>query len=620
VLITVAICGLALWLTGNGERVYDPASICLTLGIGTGLSRLLSDSFYTTLRWALVMQQRADKLLVESQDRAGKLNSTVRSLELTSNLLKRSNRELEIARRFADEARHMKEQFAANISHELRTPLNLILGFSEMMYLSPDVYGTMEWPSSLRGDVYHINQSSAHLLSLIDDILDLSRYEMAQFTLNRASACLELHLRSAAEIAAGLLRGRPIQLEVSIEPGLPALDIDETRIQQVLLNLLSNAQRFTKAGTIRLAAKKTGSDVIISISDTGSGIPADKLPRIFDEFYQVDGSLRRNSGGAGLGLAICKRFVEAHEGRIWVESQEGAGTTFYFSLPVPGTQPPTSYPHLVNPIGLTQPSTRPCVLVVDPDPDVATLISRHIDSVGVVHLQDSSQLETALAAHPVIAVVRNVSPTAEIQRHSEQDMHRYAAPVIECSLPSHAWVAQDLSVTACLTKPITAQQLWREIYRLDSIQDVLIVDDDQGFGQLVERMLEMKSGTDRGMDHPPMRLPFHVRHAYDGRQALRAMRGRRPDLVLLDLAMPSMDGFQTLAQMRQEPDLAGIPVILLTVTSYAEDVLRHRAGRITIEQQQGMQPIEVLRYLQAIIGSLQLSYTNRMAVARVSSC
>lgn len=573
------------------SRDYAAPAIMIALLIGAGLSWLVTNTLFTALQWARVMQRRADELLEEAQKNQAELKRTLKSLELANYQIERSNQELEIARAHAEEARRMKEQFAANISHELRTPLNLIVGFSEMMYFSPEVYGDVMWSATLRRDIYQIHRSSVHLLEMIDDILDLSRFEMSTFTLNKETVNIEPLLQSAVEIASALLRGRPVELTLLIEPGLPALHIDTTRVRQVVLNLLSNAQRFTTQGAIRVKAERARDEVVISVSDTGVGIPPDKLSRVFEEFYQVDGSLRRNHEGAGLGLAICKRLVEAHDGRIWVESEVGRGSTFYVALPIPGARPPIARPKRVNPLKEPSLEKYPHVLVIDPDPTVTALISRHVDGYEFLHLPDEDRLNEHIALENARVVIRNTPP--DRASRSDQLVCRLGGvPIIECSLPSHAWIASALGVTACLTKPITLEQLSRTVGQLAPCREVLIVDDDRGFGELVERML-----TASGM-------VGEVRHAYDGEQALRAIRERRPDVILTDLAMPVMDGFEMLSQLRHMPEADGIPVILLTVTSYAEDALRYHPGRLTVTRDIGFQPFETLSCLQSLLDSL----------------
>ncbi len=433
-------------------------------------------------------------------------------------------------------------------------------------------------------------------MEMIDDILDLSRFEMAGFTLSKEPTPLEQLLRGAAEIAQDLFRGRPVSLEVDIAPDLPTLEIDRTRIRQVVLNMLNNAQRFTEAGAVRLTAERTEREVVISISDTGPGIPADQLQKIFDEFYQVDRSLRRSHKGAGLGLAISKRFVEAHDGRIWAESQEGHGATFFFTLPIPGRFSPLAPSMMERPVEPAWSEARSSILVVESDPLVAAWIRRHIPEYDIVPVESIDGLDDLIRLHHPRAIICNLLPN---QRSGHDGRTTLPVPVIECSLPSQAWVASELGVAACLTKPVTSQRLLQTIEHLGAIHDILIIDDDKGFRQLVERILETSGGD------------FRVRHAYDGIEGLTAMHDEPPDLVLLDLIMPGMDGFQVLEEMRREAGLADVPVVLLTATSLAEDTWAQHGSQVVAYRPDGLQPAEILQCLRAMIETLKPRYDER---------
>lgn len=584
----------ALWLTRSGLRLYPMIDLLVGLVLSVALAWLVVRTLYTALQWAWSMQQQADQLLDQVRDRQAELGRVLKSSELANSLLRRTQHELIAARRQADQARRLKEQFAANISHELRTPLNLILGFSELMYLWPDVYGPMEWPANLRRAVYQVYRSSRHLLGMIDDILDLSRFEMAGFTLDREPTPLGPLLLDAAGIVEDLFRSGPVRLEVDIAPDMPVVDIDRTRMRQVLLNLLNNALRFTTEGYVRLNARQAGDEVIISVSDTGPGIPAEKQPFVFDEFYQVDLSLRRQHQGAGLGLAISKRFVQAHKGRIWVESCPGQGSTFFVALPAPG-HPPSLPPHLPHLQEAQWPEPRPALVLVDPDPALGALLERHLAEYNIVQLQNTADLAGTIALHHPRAVICNSSPE---ESHGRPDFPPVPVPYIECSLPSQAWISRELAVTACLTKPVTAQQLIGEIERLNGIKDVLIIDDDRGFGHMVELFLKTPGRQ------------FNVRLAYDGERGLLAARSRRPDLVLLDLGLPGMDGFQVLAELRSTPETARIPVIVLTASSYADDLLKRRGQQMVVYRSDGLAFEEVLHCLRAITGALEPQYAG----------
>ena len=597
----IAIGAAAWWLNRAGVREYPLLQLAVCLAIDVCVSWGVVVVFRSALMLAWDTERQTDQMLVEARDRQASLSSVLKSLELTTSLLEQANRKLYIAHRQAEEAQRLKEQFAANVSHELRTPLNLILGFSEMLYMSPDVYGNLQWPPTLRRDIYQIYRSSRHLLEMIDDILDLSRFELAGFTLNKEPTDITSLLQGVNDITTGLFRDRPVKLEFQIELNLPLLDIDRTRIRQVILNLLSNARHFTERGRVLVQASRVEGDIVVSVSDTGPGIPADKLNRIFEEFYQVDNSLRRTHNGAGLGLAISQRFVQAHEGRIWVESEEGKGSTFSFSLPIPDIGIPTLYPKetpSLPPAWQASPD-RSRIAVVDPDPAVAALVRRHVTHCEVLHADTLERLSEQINEQPVELVIQNVTPVSDglLAEPQFDNLGELASlPIIRCSLPSKAWLANELSVAACLNKPVTTDQLIREINRLvpvnGPVNDILVVDDDRGFCQLVERMLSI--------------APCHyvVRHAYDGEEGLSAMHTRRPDLILLDLIMPNVDGFEMLARKSLDPNLAKIPVIVLSVTSAAEDALLRKGSRLTVDRAGGLKLPEVLRCLGGIANAL----------------
>ncbi|MBN2500260.1 MAG: hypothetical protein JXB38_05790, partial [Anaerolineales bacterium] len=225
-------------LDNNYGYDYPYLVLFVSLLAGILIAWSVQRVLFTALDWAWTSQRRADELLHLARDRQGELNQTLKSLELSYELQKKTQQQLYLARQQAEEARQTKERFAANISHELRTPLSLILGFSEIMYLSPEVYGDYAWPASLQRDVYHIYRNSRHLMEMIDDILDLSRFDIPEFTLNKETTALTELVQAAAEIAADLFRAKNVNLVLDIESDLPDLEIDRTRIRQVLLNLL----------------------------------------------------------------------------------------------------------------------------------------------------------------------------------------------------------------------------------------------------------------------------------------------------------------------------------------------------------------------------------------------
>ncbi len=230
----------------------------------------------------------------------------------------------------AEAASRAKSQFLASMSHELRTPLNSVIGFSKVLLNRTD--GDLTETQALY--VRTINKSSTHLLRLIDELLDIVRIEAGKAELVREEVRLGELVEECVQSSRPLLAGKRVTLETDVAPDLPPVSADRTKLKQVLLNLLGNAIKFTVAGRVAVTVREARDAVHVSVSDTGRGIPADELPRIFDPFRQVPVSERATSGvGLGLGLAICKEFVELHEGRIWVESRELRGSTFHFTVP-----------------------------------------------------------------------------------------------------------------------------------------------------------------------------------------------------------------------------------------------------------------------------------------------
>ncbi|MBP6470878.1 MAG: response regulator [Chloroflexi bacterium] len=587
----VAVGALAAYLSLNDLRPYDLAPVLCLLVLAAAIAVLAVRTLYTTLDWVWQMNEQSKSLLATTRSQQAELRSMVKSLRIVNDIRERTEYELMIAHKEAQQARQLKEQFAANISHELRTPLSIILGFSEVMYLSPEVYGPEGLPPPLMRDVYQIYRNSRHLLEMIDDILDLSRFEMVGFTLKKEPTDLAALMREAAAIVGNLFeKSDAVTLRVVVDEALPEVAIDQTRIRQVLLNLLNNAHRFTTSGSVTLTAVSEANHITVHVQDTGPGIPAEKLDDIFTEFYQVDYSLSRSHGGAGLGLAICQRFVEAHDGRIWVESVLGQGSVFSFTLPIDPLAEPAGHLYRTRPMEPPVRQIRPCLLLVEPDAQVRSLIARHLDNFAVIPLEDGESLAALAAVQHPLAVLVNVQPGQQADPTLTEGV---TAPIIECSLPSQSWMATTLGARACLTKPIDFAHLLAEIDRIGGVHDVLVIDDNPGVCQLVERSLGARNGR------------FAVRIAYEGRSGLLAMRQSPPDLVILDLMMPEVDGFAVLETMQNTPELTAVSVILLTATSYIEETLAQYGHQVRIVQSTPWHPAETLHFLKAALAGLK---------------
>lgn len=590
VVTAVMVGGTAVWLTNQGSRAYDLTGVVTVLGLALLAAWLTARQLTITLDWVWHMNQRAAELLETTRSQQAELRLANKSLKIVNDLRERTEHELLLVHKQLREAQRLKEQFAANISHELRTPLAIILGFSEVMVLSPEVYGGENWPPKLMRDVYQIYRNSRHLLGMIDDILDLSRFEMVGFTLQKEPTALAPLLQETAAIVTNLFESSPdISLRLEVPADLPIVEVDQTRVRQVVLNLLNNARRYTEVGTVTLRATTAVDEIIIQVQDTGPGIAPEQLANIFTEFYQVDHSLSRQQGGVGLGLAICQRFVEAHDGRIWAESEPGVGSTFAFSLPLPHHRP-LPKPYQTRPIEPLPQVIRPYLLAADPDPLVISLLQRHLAEFEIIPIAQPAEMAAQISAYHPLAAIYNLPPGETV---APEWVDGLTLPIIECSLPSQAWMADTVGALACLTKPINFGQLRAEMAPCGPVQRVLVVDDNPGVCQLVERGLAA------------IQAEMVVQVAYDGRAALNAMQSERPDLVILDLIMPQMDGLAVLTAMRSDAALADVPVILLTATNYIEDRLVQAGSQIRVSQATPWPPGDTLRCLEGILRSLK---------------
>ncbi|MCL6431709.1 MAG: HAMP domain-containing histidine kinase, partial [Anaerolineae bacterium] len=326
--LALGALGLARGLPAG--TLAGPVLLCVFTLV---VARLSAHYLYMTLAWAWDSFQRSLERTEEARRDRARLAGVSRSLEEAYARLRRANEALAQAWQAAEEARRYKALFAANISHELRTPLSIIVGFAEAMLLAPESYGK-ELPAAYRSDLIEIYNSSRHLLGLIDDVLDLSQIEAGRMGLVKEPTDLAEVIHEAAEMLQRLAQRKGLYLRVQIEEPLPVLDLDRTRIRQVLLNLLNNGVRYTERGGITVLARTQEGQLLVSVSDTGPGISPDSLERIFESFYQIETSTSRRKGGIGLGLAISRHFIEMHGGRIWAESEPGVGSCFSFSLPL----------------------------------------------------------------------------------------------------------------------------------------------------------------------------------------------------------------------------------------------------------------------------------------------
>jgi signal transduction histidine kinase/CheY-like chemotaxis protein len=370
----------------------------------------------------------------------------------------------------ADELREidrLKTQFLANMSHELRTPLNSIIGFSRVMLKGID--GPLT--DLQQTDLTSIYNSGQHLLSLINSILDMSKIEAGKIELAFEEVDLASIFRVVLSTTRALVKDRPVQLRSEIPDSLPTVWSDAQRVRQILINLLSNASKFTTAGSITLRAQAGDEFVTISVADTGVGIDAEAQRRLFIPFQQVDGSTTRRAEGTGLGLAISRSFVEILGGEIWVESEPGEGSTFFFTLPVYQAVRQREEQE----VGVSLQPGKKVIMAVDDDAGVISLLQRYLENDGyqvVGVTQAPSALDTArrLAPHLSAITLDIVMPNVDgwqILRALKQDAGTSDIPIILCSIVDSLDQGLALGASACLRKPVTRDQLLQTLRKLD---------------------------------------------------------------------------------------------------------------------------------------------------------
>ncbi|HDQ72442.1 MAG TPA: response regulator [Chloroflexi bacterium] len=490
-------------------------------------------------------------VLVERARLFEEIESTQQELQQRAKALEEANVRLK-------ELDRLKSQFLANMSHELRTPLNSIIGFSEVLVdglvgeLKPDQKECVE----------DIRASGVHLLALINDVLDLSKIEAQRMELKLRTFDVADVLDEVRATIVPLTEKKSQRFKVEIAEKLPPLTADRVRLRQVLLNLLSNAHKFTpEEGCITLTCRLADDTAMIfSVSDTGIGIKPAHQEMIFEEFRQVDGSSTREIAGTGLGLAISRRLVELHDGYLWVESEYGRGSTFYCLLPVSG---PQAEDRTETDQALLHDGGKK-VLIVEDDRQFSNLLALHLRQEGYTPIQRTSGkdiLQQVRELAPVLITLDIRLPDQDgwdVLSLLKSDPQAREIPVLVISALEEQGMAHTLGAADYLVKPIRWRHLRSVLQRLlsESIAQhtILIIDDNPDIIAMVQEMLE----------------PYTVLAAQDGETGITIAQDKHPDIILLDLMLPGKSGFEVLAELQTRTDTADIPVIVLTAKTLTE--------------------------------------------------
>ncbi|MEX2213906.1 MAG: response regulator [Phycisphaeraceae bacterium] len=526
---------------------------------------------------------RKEQLLDEVKE----FNRTLedRIAQRTAELVQRTEA-LEVANRH-------KSEFLANMSHELRTPLNAIIGYSEMLEEEAEDSGQGEFIPDLR----KIHSAGKHLLSLINDVLDLSKIEAGRMELYLETFSIQGMVEEVAVTSEKLAEKKQNKLVVVCPPDIGSMHADVTRVRQCLFNLLSNACKFTENGTIKIEVSRIagteGPEVRFTVNDTGIGMTPVQMATIFEAFRQADASTTRKYGGTGLGLAITQEFCLVMGGRIRVDSEAGKGSTFTIELPenvtvaVASSTGTSSKSDDTGEKGKQPGSETPrrnqeLILVVDDDQSARDLMERHLTREGYsvrCCATAAEGMRVARTDRPAVILLDVMMPGMDgwaTLRALKSDPDLMHIPVIMCTITNNKNMGYALGASEFITKPVDRDHLVSLLrkYRCEHPPcPVLLVEDDDAVKELLRHMLEKEGWT--------------VEEAKNGREGLERVAENVPELILLDLMMPEMDGFEFLFELRKKEAWRKIPVVVITAKELTEKDRAQLTGNVDRILQKG---------------------------------
>ncbi|HKI86979.1 MAG TPA: response regulator, partial [Thermoanaerobaculia bacterium] len=535
-----------------------------------------------------------------------RLIATNATLERHQDELARSTAEAQAAREVAEEANRAKSTFLANMSHELRTPMNAIIGYSEMLLEDAGDMGLEDFV----GDLKKIRAAGKHLLSLINDILDLSKIEAGKMTLFLESFDAGELVGEVMTTIQPLIDRNENRLEVNIEDGLGEMHADQTKVRQTLFNLLSNASKFTDHGVVSLSVRRLMRDerswLVFEVSDTGIGMTGEQVAKVFEEFTQADASTTRRFGGTGLGLAISRRFCRMMGGDIQVSSEEGKGSTFTVELPAEVVEDTATTVAQAIEAAVTA-GEGPLVLVIDDDQAARELGQRILVREGYrVAMAEGGEegLEKARALHPAAITLDVVMPGMDgwaVLEALKKDPETAEIPVVMVTMMDDREMGVALGATEYLTKPIDRERLASLLSRLSMSRKgrlALVVEDDPTARELLCRAVEQ--------------IGWETIEARNGREALDKVSDTEPDVVLLDLMMPEMDGFEFLEHFHAREHKAAVPVVVVTAKDLTpEDRARLNGYVERVVQKSASSPEQMVQQITELVRACAVEPSKR---------
>jgi signal transduction histidine kinase/CheY-like chemotaxis protein len=550
---------------GIGGAIVLGASLIAFL-FSSRLQRVISNPVLSLAHTAKVVSERKDYSLraeKRTDDEIGflidRFNEMLTQIEEHEKEIQEVNEQLVQSEQRARAATQAKSHFLANMSHELRTPLNAIIGYSEMLQEEAQDSGQ----ESFIPDLKKINRSGRHLLDLINDVLDLSKIEAGKMELYLETFDIPNLLEDVSTTVQLLVQKNSNTLEVRCPANLGAMRADMTKVRQSLFNLLSNASKFTKNGKITLEAAREISPpkadwIVFRVSDTGIGMTPEQQDRVFEAFSQADSATARDFGGTGLGLTITKTFCRMMGGDVALTSEPGKGTTFTIRLPTEVREPKAESAAASESSAAPNMEGTP-VLVVDDDADTRQVLKRFLNRKGFpVECASSGEegLRLARELHPMAIILDVMMPGMDgwaVLSTLKSEPEVRDIPVVMLTIVDDKNLGYTLGASDYMIKPVDREHL---IQILAKFRDVppprfaLVVDDEEPARKMLTQILEKERWT--------------VVQAENGLVALELIAKQRPDLILLDLMMPKMNGYQFVAELHKRDDWRSIPIIVVT--------------------------------------------------------
>jgi CheY-like chemotaxis protein len=508
----------------------------------------------------------------------------------------KAQQDLALARDQALEASRAKSTFLANMSHELRTPLNAIIGYSEMLQEEAADADQQEFIP----DLEKIHAAGQHLLGLINAVLDLSKIEAGKMDLYLESFDIGTLVKDTVAVVQPLVEKNANRLVVRYSDGLGSMHADITKVRQVLFNLLSNASKFTKQGEIDLEVTReagegqrteNGDWVAFAVKDTGIGLTPEQMGKLFQEFSQADASTTRNYGGTGLGLSLSKRLCSMMGGDILVESEPGKGSTFTLRLPARVRNPKELEQPAGNPLGDVDTQTPAThgggnggrtVLIIDDDASARDLLQRLMNKEGFAAVTAASAQEGILLAQelkPDVITLDVIMPDMDgwaVLSALKASPKTASIPVVMVSIVDNTNLGYALGASDYIMKPVDRDRLSDVLSRYSvnpAARLALVVDDDPTARSVLGHMLEREN--------------WRVEEAVNGKQALEQVAKSQPDLILLDLMMPEMDGFQFVEALRKREEWRAIPVVVVSAMDLSNEDRARLNGQVERIVQKG---------------------------------